>query len=128
MNSTFVCSVKKTPFEIVFGQKPNGVHQLGTAVKCVNEKDILDIVEDQTIETTPEQEQIFDTTPFTTHYPHKSISGNTEGPFDVTCEKRAKLRQDVAKRLAENAEMMCRKYAKGKRIKVFRTSKGIMFR
>ncbi|XP_065678164.1 uncharacterized protein LOC101241636 isoform X2 [Hydra vulgaris] len=42
MNTTYVRSIKTTPYEIVFGQKPNG--QFPLEGKVVNEGDVANII------------------------------------------------------------------------------------
>ena len=54
MNTTVTRSTNKTPYEIVFGQKPNTFHNALISVPSINLQDIEDIVEDnEGEETTP---------------------------------------------------------------------------
>ena len=56
MNTTVTRSTNKTPYEIVFGQKPNTFHNASISVPSINLQDIEDIVEDnEGEETTPVQ-------------------------------------------------------------------------
>ena len=56
MNTTVTRSTNKTPYEIVFGQKPNTFHNALISVPSINLQDIEDIVEDnEGEETTPVQ-------------------------------------------------------------------------
>ena len=56
MNTTVTRSTNKTPYEIVFGQKPNTFHNTLISVPSINLQDIEDIVEnDEGEETTSVQ-------------------------------------------------------------------------
>ncbi|XP_057295049.1 KRAB-A domain-containing protein 2-like isoform X1 [Hydractinia symbiolongicarpus] len=117
MNASMVRSVKKTPYEIVFGQKPNGLGQISSSVRSVEEDIVQDIIEEME-ENGAQDFENAETVDFLKHPSTRKLSDCSEDEFETTCPKRQKLRQNVVEEGVRNAEMMRRKYSNGKRIKV----------
>ena len=45
MNTTYVTSIKNTPYEIVFGQKTNGAWRLNNTGTFLHAEDVSDVIE-----------------------------------------------------------------------------------
>ncbi|XP_057296110.1 SCAN domain-containing protein 3-like [Hydractinia symbiolongicarpus] len=87
-----VSSIKKTPFKVVFGQKPNGLDQLDLATHWV-EEDTSELIEiDETVDFSADQP-----------------NPRSETPFETTFPKRSTVREKVAAEIARNATMMTKK-------------------
>ena len=124
MNATYVRSIKKTPYEVVFGQQPNGFRYLAKMLKRVNEMDIADII-DENVEEEVEESNPPASVPivdFSLHHQMSDTEETTTNPdkngMNTTCPKRKEIRAAVEIELAKNAEMMRKKYSRGKRRKV----------
>ena len=50
MNTSHVRSLKRTPYEVVFGQKANGANNLGICISQVQESDVADIIQNPPVE------------------------------------------------------------------------------
>lgn len=121
INSTVVSSIKKTPFEVVFGQKPNGLDQLGLNTKCFEEYEIAGLLESE-----ESNSHVNSSVDFCLHQTPENLinESDSEKAFETTCEKRKCVREKVAEEIVKNVEMMKKKYMNGKRVKVATYNEG----
>ena len=118
MNTTVTRSTNKTPYKIVFGQKPNTFHNALISVPSINLQDIEDIVEyDEGEGTTPVQFAVSprkrtaantsliesDSKRIRSNYNiHHSNNIVNDEAFEVTCPIREDIRQKVSEQLNLN--------------------------
>lgn len=141
MNTSVVRSIKKTPFEVVFGQKANSFESAGIDASSVNIEDICDVVGDEEVPSDGDSNFMPTMVNFNVHpadngearesnemdiddINHSDLSDNSAQKdqsfesFPVTCKIRQDIRTTVKKSLDENAEMIIKKTLKSKRIQV----------
>ena len=103
MNTSICRSTKKTPYEIVFGQKPNNN---GIDVTNVNINDVSDIIEEETLVENQEFPQVVNFT----------ISrGKETTVIEDGLMSHEKVRNDTIKNLEKNKKKMIEKYSKKKK-------------
>ena len=127
MNTTVTRSTNKTPYEIVFGQKPNTFHNALISVPSINLQDIEDIVEDnEGEETTPVQFAVsprertaantsliesdskrIRSSNYNIHHSNNIVNDEA---FEVACPIREDIRQKVSENLNKSRDKMELRY------------------
>ena len=126
MNTTMTRSTKKTPYDIVFGQKVNSFHNVSISASSVNIGDINDTVEKSSVvgreaniefsvstgkkaleNEDKENSKRRKPVNFNVHHPNQIVD---EDALDVTCPKRKIVRDIVKLNLEKGREKMERKY------------------
>ena len=126
MNTTMTRSTKKTPYEIVFGQKVNSFHNVSISASSVNIGDINDTVEKSSVvgreaniefsvstgkraleNEDKENSKRRKPVNFNVHHPNQIVD---EDALDVTCPKQKIVRDIVKLNLEKGREKMERKY------------------
>ena len=111
--------MRKTPYELVFGQPPRGSIFPGIHSKDVMEEDVEDILGE-------EEEQVDDDGTSGRGDPSENPSSGDEPDTDLlgSSSKHLQLRKEADKHYRRNAERMQLKYTKAKRKKVLTFSPG----
>ena len=144
MNTTVTRSTNKTPYEIVFGQKPNTFHNALISVPSINLQDIEDIVEDEGEETTPVQFAVsprertaantsliesdskrIRSSNYNIHHSNNIVNDEA---FEVTCPIREDIRQKVSENLNKSRDKMELRYNTKKKHAQANTLSAIMSR
>ena len=116
-NTTVVRSTNKSPYEIVFGQKPNLISTL-LGSNEVNLETIEEIVQQ---DDQAEEDVDFGLAEKSFHrmQHHEEVPVSSQSNHTVpTSPTRKRIRNETLRNLEENAEMMSHKYSNVKRIRV----------
>ena len=138
MNTKVTRSTKKTPYEIVFGQRANTFHNISMEAPSVNLSGLEDIVESQLEEEEVEEERNVEFSVSQRKGTQQSESSSPEidrkrrkllnfsicdpinivdkEAFEVTCPVREEIRQSVKKNLEKSREKMEKKYNSSKKV------------
>ena len=128
MSTTYSHSNKKTPYETVFGMKPNGKPRILGEINVEGSEDILDNAFGKVVSSHENEEnsttiiQNFHYVNFSQHT--QDGDDNGENTSRISSPRSQELRNEVADNLKKSREDMVAKYATTKRVKVAEFEEG----